>query len=376
MIQMNRLKALVLVLLATGVTFALAAEPPKEGDEGHENEEGTIPLTALEQTRDVEMAEVTRQALRDEVLAPGEVVSNAYRSAQVTPRITAQIVTRHAQLGDAVKPGQSLVTLSSVEMAQAQGELLVADREWQRVQKLGRDVVSEQRYVEAQVTRQQAYARVLAYGMTKPQVEALLKQANAAGATGEFELLAPRAGTVVWDGFVLGEVVEPGRVLFKITDESVLWVEARLPSEQAGRIALGTPARASRDGKAWFAGQVVQFQHEVQETTRTQTVRIEVENRDHALHPGQYVDVALSTGEGEPVVVVPGEAVVLFQGAPTVFVAQDQEIKPQPVQPGKTEGGWTEIITGLEPGETIAVKGAFLLKSLLLKSQMGEGHGH
>ena len=55
---------------------------------------------------------------------------------------------------------------ANVAMAEAQGELLVADREWARVQKLGRKVVSETRFIAAQVKRQQAYARVLAYGMT------------------------------------------------------------------------------------------------------------------------------------------------------------------------------------------------------------------
>ena len=57
---------------------------------------------------------------------PGEVVINAYRSARVTTRITAQVVARHVTLGNHVEPGQPLVTLSSVEMAEAQGMLIVA----------------------------------------------------------------------------------------------------------------------------------------------------------------------------------------------------------------------------------------------------------
>ena len=113
---------------------------------------------------------------------------------QITPRITAQIVARHAKLGDKIKAGQPLVTLTSVEMAEAQGALIIATREWNRVRELGRKVVSEKRFIEAQVSAEKARASVLAYGMVPEQVDALVKAGDASKATGTFELLAPQAG--------------------------------------------------------------------------------------------------------------------------------------------------------------------------------------
>ncbi len=53
--------------------------------------------------------------------APGEVKANDYRSVQVTTRVPAQVVRRHARLGDQVKAGQALATLTSTEVAEAQG---------------------------------------------------------------------------------------------------------------------------------------------------------------------------------------------------------------------------------------------------------------
>ncbi|MEW5756457.1 MAG: efflux RND transporter periplasmic adaptor subunit [Pseudomonadota bacterium] len=374
---------LLLACLWAGLAAPLTAQA--QAGHGHEetagqekdHEEGAIRMSAAERAaQGIRTARVAPRALAGDVTAPGEVRVNAYASAQVTPRITAQVVARHARLGDAVKDGQPLVTLSSVAMAEAQGALIEADREWQRVRKLGREVVSDQRYVAAQVARQRAYATVRAFGLTEAQVDRLLTEGDASRATGAFDLLSPRAGTVIRDDFVLGEVVEPGRVLFELSDESLLWVEARLRPEQAGGVAVGTPARVSRDGDRWLDGKVVQLHHRLDEATRTQGVRVEVKNRGDELHPGEYVNVALRTAGADARIAVPKDAVLLMQGAPTVFKLEGEELHPQPVETGITRGGWTEIKAGLAKGDEVVIQGAFLLKSLALKSQMGEGHAH
>ena len=344
-------------------------------EEGHS--EGGIEMGAEQRQKSGVLIErVEQQLLTDEVLAPGEVVVNSYQSSQVTPRITAQIVTRHARLGDTVKKEQALVTLSSVEMAEAQGNLLVTSREWQRVKKLGREVVSERRYVEAQVAYQQAQAKVRAFGMTSGQVKVLARQNDVSKATGSFKLLAPQDGTVTSDDFVIGEAIEPGRVLFEITDESMIWVEARLSPEDASGVTLGTKARVSRNGKQWLEGEVIQLHHRLDERTRTQSVRIQINNTNEDMHPGQFVEVTLQIGGGTMKLAVPQTAIVLMDGGPAVVTLNGDEIRPQSIETGETYGEWTEVKAGLAAGDEIVVQGAFLIKSLLLKSQMGQGHGH
>ena len=289
----------------------------------------------------------------------------------------AQVVARHAQLGDHVETGQALVTLSSVAMAEAQGNLIVTDREWQRLKSLGRKAVGERRYTESQVSRQQAFARVLAYGMQEEQAIELLKSASATNATGEFDLLAPLAGTVLNDNFIRGELVEPGRVLFDISDESVMWIEARVTPNTLSSIKVGIPARISTNGTDWFDGIVIQLHHQLNETTRTQAVRIAVENSADLLHPGQFAEAEIVTSTGLPKLAVPNESLTLIKGTPTVFKLEGgKEFHAQSVEVGPTIGDWTVIQSGLQEGEPIAVNGVFHLKSLLLKSSLGEGHAH
>jgi cobalt-zinc-cadmium efflux system membrane fusion protein len=364
-------------LLAVCILFGANSPSFAEEEHGHEGENSNVVELSAAQRRSagIEIDTVGERGLSEIISLPAEVVVNAYRSASVTTRVIAQIVSRHVRLGDVVETGQRLVTLSSVEMAEAQGQLIIADREWQRVRTLGKSAVSERRFTEAQILRRQALAKILAYGMTTEQAARLLKSNDAALASGEFDLFAPQRGTILDDEFIVGELIEPGRVLFSISDETTLWIEASTVPSDLATFDVGAPARISHNGEHWIDGRVIQLHHQLDETTRRQGLRIEVDNSDDHLHPGQFVEAEISSGKGAPVLAVPSEAITLIRGAPTVFKLEDgHEMHVQAVDTGVAAGGWTEIKSGLVAGDEIAVSGVFTLKSLLLKSSIGDEH--
>ncbi len=345
-------------------------------DDHEEEEEGGAVEISTEQQRVagivVELLQV--RSLAAEISAPGEVKLNAYLTRKVTPRITAQIVQRHVRLGDHVTSGALLVTLSSVEMAEAQGSLQVAEREWRRVESLGKSTVSGRRYTEAQVAQQQARSRVRAYGMTDGQIDALLA-GNKGSADGTFQLLAPQAGTVIRDEFVEGELVEPGRELFEISDESKIWVEANLTPVEARGVKTDSPARV-RVGDTWFEGRVIQAHHVLNEITRTLAVRIEVDNPDEQLHPGLFVDTRIGVSELANVIAVPEDAVlrspdgdwaVFIEEAPGKFESLEVEVI-------RTINGLA-VIEGVPTGARVVTKGAFFVQSEIAKSGF-EIHNH
>lgn len=372
---MNKLElGLLCLVLATATSLALAVEDHAE--KGHE-EEGNALILSVEKraAAGITVDTVKQRALEEILRVPAEVVINAYQSARVTPRMQAQVVARHVQLGDHVEAGQSLVTLSSIALSEAQGDLIVTDTEWQRVSSLGQQAVGERRYTEAQVARQQALAKVLAFGMQETQATDLLKSGNAAKAVGEFDLLSPLAGTVLQDNFIAGELIEPGRVLFDISDESILWVEARVSPSTLSVIEVGAPARVSANGTDWIDGSVIQLHHLLNETTRTQGVRIAVANKADLLHPGQFAEAEIITGRGSLKLAIPSDAITLIKGEPAVFKLEGgNEFHAVIVETAKTIGDWTIIRSGLKEGDEIAVEGVFHLKSLLLKSSIGDEH--
>jgi len=318
---------------------------------------------------------LTRQSLGDAITAPGEAILNAYRTTKVTPRTPAQVMQRHARLGDSVTKGQRLITLSSVEMAEAQGALMEANVELRRVEKLGRKTVSERRFVAAQVAYQQAYAKVSAYGMTKLQIESLIKTRDSTRANGEFQLLSFQDGTIISDDFIVGELIEPGYVLMEISDESVLWVEARMTPQDAARIELGASARV-QVGTRWLSGKVAQARHTLDETTRTLAVHIEVANQHDQLHPGQFVTAVIEGNRQRPGIVVPVAAVLRSpDGDWQVFVqTAPGRFQPKEVEVLATVGD-RMLIEGLPQGTVIVGEGAFFVQSEMAKGGF-DPHNH
>lgn len=367
--------SVLIILLSLSIPSIVFSEEQKHGHD-HVEAPSYVELNdAQRRMAGIEMLVIKRQLLGDAIAAPGVAVLNAYRTTKVTPRIPAQVIKRHVRLGDRVKQGQPLVTLSSVEMAEAQGALMEAETELRRVEKLGRRVVSEKRFVAAHIAYQQAKAKVSAYGMSKKQIESLINTGDAAKATGEFVLTSLQGGTVISDDFVVGELIEPGHVLMEISDESLLWVEARLTPEDAARIALGASARVLV-GKRWLGGKVTQARHTLDEATRTLAVHVEVTNPDDRLHPGQFVTVVIEGKDKQQGLVVPLAAVrravdgdwqVLVESAPGRF-------EPKEVEVLRTVGD-RMLIEGIAEGTTIVSKGAFFVQSEIAKSGF-EVHNH
>ncbi|WP_108470214.1 efflux RND transporter periplasmic adaptor subunit [Rhodanobacter thiooxydans] len=311
------------------------------------------------------------RALTDELKAPGEVKADAYSTVLVSPRVESQVLARKAKLGDVVKTGAPLVVLSSVQVAETQGTLIVAEQDWQRIASLGPQAVSARRYNEAKVQRDQARAKLRAYGLSDGQIDVLLRKGSA-GADGSFELLAPAAGRVTTDEFLVGERVEPGRTLFTLVKEDSVWVVAQMAPADAERVKPDADARILVHDTE-IPGKVVQRSHQTDERTRTVPVRIEVDNRKDLLHPGELVEARIAVGGAVQKLAVPAEAIVLLQNQPTVFLAKGKgPFEPASVMVGDTRDGWTVVTQGLKAGDTYVRKGAFALKARLLRSQLGE----
>ncbi len=346
-----------------------------EGHGGHEEAPGTIHLSSEQmKTAGIKVSLLQPVPVAQTVKAPGEVRLNAYRTVKITPRINAQVIERHAKLGDKVEKEQPLVTLSSVEMAEAQGQLLLADKEWKRVRKLGRRVVSERRYLSAKIDFQKSFANVKAYGMSDSEIRKLLGQKRSADGT--FELKSPISGRILHDKFIVGEFVDAGYELMVIADESTMWVEARVTPETAGMVQIGSPAEVLVNNERYPA-KVIQLHHTLDETTRTSAVRLELDNSKDRFHAGMFVTALISTSNKNKALQLPEAAVLRSSdGDWQVFVQQEEkgEFKAVEVEVKQIIDG-KAVIEGIKPGSKVVTAGAFFIQSEIAKGGF-EIHNH
>lgn len=340
-------------------------------ESGEEEAAGPLKLDDDEmEAAGIRLETLQPSGLSEELRAAGEVVDTGYGTTLITPQVEALVVRRHAKLGDEVRAGAPLVTLASVAVSDAQAELRIAEQEWRRVSALGREAVAGRRISEAKVAVDRARAKAQAYGLPGTASD---------GVNGQFTLTAPHVGRITEDEFVVGERIEPGKALFRLVDESVVWVDAKLQAGTAPRIRPGQEAVVLFGGER-LAGTVQQAAHRTSNTTRNAVVRIKVPNKDDRLHGGDFVDVFFEAVGGPQVdhrdateLAVPNEALVQLAGDTVVFRRNaDGALEPVPVRTGEVIGERTLIRDGLKSGDTVVVAGAFELKSQMLKSQLGE----
>ena len=127
-----------------------------------------------------------------------------------------------------------------------------------------------------------------------------------------------------------------------------------------------------------FPGALDRLGGTIDEATRTIRARVVVDNRDGALRAGMFARVRLQLDGEATAIVVPEEALLEDEGRPFLFVrattpGDAEYFVRRPVRPGRSAEGRVEILAGLQEGQTIVTKGAFLLKSDVLRAKMGAG---
>jgi cobalt-zinc-cadmium efflux system membrane fusion protein len=106
----------------------------------------------------------------------------------------------------------------------------------------------------------------------------------------------------------------------------------------------------------------------VDKESRAARVVAEVANESGAWRPGSFVTAAVATGEQPVSIAVPTNAIQTIGAGKAVFVRTADGFEKRAVVTGRSDDRLAEVLTGLKPGETIAVTNTFLLKAELLKS--------
>jgi len=362
----------------------------------HDEAEGDIvKLTAEAATEaGIETALVAKGAIAQSLSLPAEIRFDADRVANVSPRVSGVIGKLYASEGDQVNRGDTLALIRSRELASLKASYLTAQTRQNlantalaREEKLFADKITSEadlqsaraEFEAAKADSDAAENELHAAGVSHAALERIATAAD--GANANAYLTAPIGGTVVRRTVTLGETVSAGDAgadpLFTLVDDSVVWADIAVYKQDIGRIRVGAPVALRTDNGDVLAQSTIAFVLPViNEASRTATARVIVDNADGSLRPGQFVTADLNVGEAATVLRVPQAAVQLVEDRPSVFVPVEGGFVPRAVLLGAKSGGFVEIRSGLEDGETIVTSGAFTLKAQLEKDAFGDGHEH
>ena len=183
---------------------------------------------------------------------------------------------------------------------------------------------------------------------------------------------APISGVIAQVSAIPGSNVAQGDRLFRVVAVDQVYVAANVPEAEVPRIARLNGAEV--DGIP--AGRLVAKSSVIDPQARTLSVLFEVKNAARTLAIGQAVSVRLFLTGSVEAVTVPDSAVVDDGGRPVVFVQKEGEaFVRRPVKPGIREGNLVQIAEGVQAGERVVTKGAYLIRLAALSTQI-PAHGH
>jgi membrane fusion protein, heavy metal efflux system len=336
-------------------------------------------------------ARVERRPFRDEIAATATIKPNEYRLAHLSPRIEGRVIDVKAVLGQHVKAGQALALLDSIELGQKKSDFLQAKtnhevdkRNYLREEGLYKEqITSEKEFLDAKGRYEKSLAAFRAahealrlIGLSEEDIKRI-DWSTKGQPLSYFPLVSSLNGTVIERTITLGELITPKDKAFTIADLSTVWIILDVYEQNLLAIRKGAEVEITVDAfpGETFKGTIVYLSDVLNPATRTIDARVEVPNPQRRLRPGMFARAAvILPGRGSDALVAPLAALQQVNNQTVAFV----EMKPgtyevRQVAVERRSPLYGKIQSGLHEGETVITTGAFYLKSILLKEQIGGG---
>jgi Cu(I)/Ag(I) efflux system membrane fusion protein len=164
-----------------------------------------------------------------------------------------------------------------------------------------------------------------------------------------------------------GDFISPGTVLFDVADLSHVWVMFDAYESDLPFLAKGDPVTFTLQSipGASFSGNISFIDPVLDPATRVAKVRVEVDNRDGKFKPEMFATGIISANlEGyNDKLVIPGTAVLWTGKRSVVYVKQtgtdEMVFKMREIEVGPMLGNSYVVMSGLNEGEEIVIRGAF-----------------
>jgi cobalt-zinc-cadmium efflux system membrane fusion protein len=369
------------VLGSMGAPAAKAADSPPPAAKPDPNAPPAVELTES-QAGAIKTETVTDRSFPQQRQALGNIDFNQDQAVQVYPPYQGLILQLFAKIGDDIQKGQTLFTIQSPDLIQAESTLISAagvldltQRALSRARQLfavqgiaQKDVeqaVSDEMTAEGNMRAARDAVRI--FGKTDDQIDQIVKSRKIDPA---LVVPAPIAGRITARTAAPGDLVQPGSppAPYAMADLSTIWMQAFVPESDSPLYRTGQEVKVSvmaYPGKV-FEGTISTIGATVDPNTHRLMTRSAIQDPDHLLRPNMLATFIITTGPAVTGIGVPFDAIVREpDGAMTAWVTTDKRHYNQRiVKLGLQDASDYQIVDGLKEGETIATEGAILLDNI------------
>jgi cobalt-zinc-cadmium efflux system membrane fusion protein len=318
-----------------------------------------------------------------EKTAVGSIDFNEEMTVQVFTPYQGRIIGLFAKVGDDVTKGQTLFTIDSPDLLQAESTLIAAagvlqltTHNLERLRGLYTTRAVSQKDLEQGISDQQAAEGALRaardavrlFGKTEAETDQIIGQRIA---DSTLVVASPISGRITARNAAPGLLVQPGNgpAPYSVADISTMWMVANVAEGDSPAFYVGQEVKVSVlafPGRV-FEGKISTVGSAVDPATRRVLVRSEINDHGHELRSGMFANFVIRTGEPVRSPAVPYDGVVREgDGSMTVWVTPDRRhFVKRTVTVGLRHDGCAQILTGLKAGELVATEGALFLSNAL-----------
>jgi len=386
--------AIAAVLLAGGIYFfrdvggprpaaadnATAAAPADKAADAD-----TVELTGT-QLAFVKVGAASEREFPVEKTAVGSIDFDEDMTVQVFTPYQGRIVGLFAKIGDDVKKGETLFTIDSPDLLQAESNLIAAagvlqltSRNLDRLRDLYTTRAVSQKDLEQAISDQQtaegalraARDSVRLFGKTDAEIDRIIAERIA---DPKLVVPSPITGRITARNAAPGLFVQPGNAPapYSVADITTMWMLANVAEADSPAFSVGQEVKVSvlAYPDRVFEGKISTIGASVDPATRRVLVRSEISDPQHLLRSGMFANFVIRTGEPTRSSAVPHDGVVREgDGTMTVWVTTDRlHFVKRTVTVGLRHDGYDQILTGIKAGELVATEGALFLSNALSTS--------
>jgi membrane fusion protein, heavy metal efflux system len=212
------------------------------------------------------------------------------------------------------------------------------------------------------------------FGKTEAEIEQVLVERKF---DSTLVVPSPISGRIVARNAAPGFLTQPGvaPAPYTVADLSTMWMLANVIETDAPAYKLGqeVEVRVPAYPNKVFKGHVTALGAMIDPNTHRQLVRFEIDDPEHLLRSGMFASFVIRVGDPVRSLAVPAEGVVREgDGTMTVWSTKDsRRFTKRTVKTGLQQDGWTEIVEGLLPDETVVTDGAVFLSNQLALGEAG-----